>query len=150
MASEALDARGAGGRTAFIVKWVASVIQILGYSATAFGLTPLNIHLFLVGLVGWFVVGLLWNDRAIILIHLVALGAMLIGLANQALWPKRARAVLPKTGSRKTWRRDQNGIAPSRPAIVAGTRRVCAGQSEKLAGGMAARLTFSWKMSGRA
>lgn len=82
MGSEALDARGAGGRTAFIVKWVASVIQILGYSATAFGLTPLNIHLFLVGLVGWFVVGLLWNDRAIILIHLVALGAMLIGLAN--------------------------------------------------------------------
>jgi len=36
--------------------------------------------LFLVGLVGWFIVGVLWNDRAIMLIHLVALFALLAGL----------------------------------------------------------------------
>lgn len=67
-------------RTAFWLKWAASVIQILGYSATAFGYTPMNIYLFLVGLVGWFIVGVLWNDRAIMLIHVVALGAMLVGM----------------------------------------------------------------------
>jgi len=69
-------------KLAFAIKWVASIIQILGYTATAFQLTPWNIYLFLVGLVGWFLVGVLWNDRAIILIHLVALGAMLVGLAS--------------------------------------------------------------------
>ncbi|MGJ8596538.1 DUF6552 family protein [Sulfitobacter sp.] len=66
-----------------LLKWVASVIQILGYGATAFGLTPLNIYLFLGGLVGWFIVGFLWNDRAIMLIHVVALGAMVAGLLSQ-------------------------------------------------------------------
>jgi len=29
-----------GDRFAFAVKWVASVIQILGYAATGFGLAP--------------------------------------------------------------------------------------------------------------
>ena len=67
---------------AFYIKWVASIIQIAGYATTAFGMTPLNIYLFLVGLIGWFMVGVIWNDRAIMLIHIVALGAMLIGLAS--------------------------------------------------------------------
>lgn len=64
------------------IKWMASVIQILGYAATAYGMTPLNIYLFLAGLTGWFVVGALWNDKAIMLIHIVALGAMFVGLSN--------------------------------------------------------------------
>lgn len=67
---------------AFAIKWVASIIQILGYTATAFGHTPLNIYLFLIGLLGWFAVGVMWNDRAIMLIHVIALGAMLVGLAS--------------------------------------------------------------------
>lgn len=67
---------------ALAIKWVASIIQILGYTATAFGYTPLNIYLFLVGLLGWFAVGVMWNDRAIMLIHIIALGAMFVGLAS--------------------------------------------------------------------
>ncbi|MGR3591572.1 MAG: DUF6552 family protein [Limimaricola soesokkakensis] len=70
-------------RTAFVVKWVASVIQILGYVGTAFGWTPWNLYLFVVGVLGWLLVGVLWNDRAIMLIHFVALGAMLAGMASQ-------------------------------------------------------------------
>ncbi|MBM1690999.1 ubiquinone biosynthesis methyltransferase UbiE [Sulfitobacter geojensis] len=64
------------------LKWAASIIQIMGYTATAFAMTPLNIYLFLVGLVGWFTVGLMWNDKAIMLIHVVALGAMVAGLIS--------------------------------------------------------------------
>ena len=67
---------------AFALKWAASVIQILGYAATAAGLTPWNLYFFLVGVVGWFAVGVLWRDQAIILIHVVALCAMLVGLAG--------------------------------------------------------------------
>ena len=72
----------ATGRTAFTVKWAASIVQIMGYTATAFGWTPWNLYLFLVGVLGWFAVGVLWNDRAIMLIHFVALGAMLFGMSS--------------------------------------------------------------------
>lgn len=66
-----------------LLKWIASVIQIMGYTATAYGLTPLNIYLFLMGLIGWFAVGWIWKDRAIMLIHVVALGAMIVGLMGR-------------------------------------------------------------------
>ena len=66
----------------FILKWTASIIQIFGYAATAFGMTPLNVYLFLAGLTGWFLVGAMWNDRAIMLIHIIALGAMTVGLVS--------------------------------------------------------------------
>jgi len=69
-------------RLVFVLKWAASIVQIFGYAATAFGMTPLNIYLFLVGLIGWFLVGIMWNDRAIMLIHIIALGAMMVGLAS--------------------------------------------------------------------
>ncbi|MCX7558576.1 ubiquinone biosynthesis methyltransferase UbiE [Sulfitobacter sp. F26204] len=65
-----------------LLKWVASLVQIMGYTATAFGMTPLNIYLFLIGLVGWFTVGVLWKDKAIMLIHIVALFAMIAGMMN--------------------------------------------------------------------
>jgi hypothetical protein len=67
---------------AFILKWAASLVQIAGYIATAFDFAPWNIYLFLVGLTGWFIVGILWNDRAIMLIHVIALAGMIAGLAS--------------------------------------------------------------------
>ena len=62
------------------IKWGASIAQIFGYGATAMGAHPLNLYFFTLGLVGWFIVGLRWNDRAIMLIHIVAAAAMLVGL----------------------------------------------------------------------
>jgi hypothetical protein len=67
---------------AFVLKWVAALVQIAGYIATAFDYTPWNIYLFLIGLTGWFLVGVVWNDRAIMLIHIVALGGIFAGLAS--------------------------------------------------------------------
>ncbi len=69
-------------RLVFAVKWGASLIQIMGYTATGFGWTPWNLYLFLVGVIGWFAVGALWNDKALMLVHLVALGAMITGMAS--------------------------------------------------------------------
>ena len=66
----------------FAVKWGASIIQIMGYTATGFGWTPWNLYLFLIGVVGWFAVGMLWKDKALMLVHLVALGAMLAGMTS--------------------------------------------------------------------
>lgn len=82
MPSDLATAPPASGRVPFTVKWAASIIQIMGYTATAFGWAPWNLYLFLVGVLGWFAVGVLWNDRAIMLIHIVALGAMLAGMSS--------------------------------------------------------------------
>ena len=70
-------------KIAFWIKWIASIFQIIGYGATAFGWTPWNIYIFLIGLIGWFTVGVLWRDRAIMLIHVIALAAMLVGLISR-------------------------------------------------------------------
>ncbi|CUK10284.1 hypothetical protein RUE5091_03295 [Ruegeria denitrificans] len=69
-------------RLVFAVKWGASAVQIIGYTATGFGWTPWNLYLFLVGVVGWFAVGALWSDKALMLVHLVALGAMITGMVS--------------------------------------------------------------------
>lgn len=80
--SDVIESDPKAGRIAFVVKWAASMIQILGYTATAIGWTPWNLYLFLIGVLGWFAVGVLWNDRAIMLIHIVAFGAMVTGMAT--------------------------------------------------------------------
>jgi len=80
--SDAIVERRQFDRTVFAVKWGASIIQIMGYTATGFGWTPWNLYLFLVGVLGWFAVGAMWNDKALMLVHLVALGAMIAGMAS--------------------------------------------------------------------
>ena len=61
-----------------------SALQIkIGFGHQRHPLPPWNIYLFLVGLIGWFIVGVLWKDRAIMLIHIVALGAMITGMMGQ-------------------------------------------------------------------
>lgn len=82
MQSDLAPRRMSSAQIAFVLKWLASAIQIIGYTATAFGWTPYNLYFFLVGVLGWFLVGVLWNDRAIMLIHIVALGAMLAGMSQ--------------------------------------------------------------------
>jgi hypothetical protein len=66
----------------FWIKWGASILQIAGYAATGFGLAPINIYCFLGGLLGWLMVGVIWRDRALILVHLVALGVMIMGMIS--------------------------------------------------------------------
>ena len=52
------------------IKWIASVFIIISMSIRGVdGLQFYDILLSLVGVTGWMVVGLLWKDRAIILIN---------------------------------------------------------------------------------
>jgi len=69
-------------RIVFAVKWGASLIQIMGYAATGAGWAPWNLYLFLIGVLGWFAVGAMWNDKALMLVHFVALIAMIAGMAS--------------------------------------------------------------------
>ena len=65
-----------------IVKWVATIIQLIGYGLTGLNYTPWNIYLFFIGIVLWFAVGVMWQDKAIIVVHVGAFISLLVGYLN--------------------------------------------------------------------
>lgn len=65
-----------------IVKWVATVIQLFGYGLTGLNIVPWNVFAFIVGIVLWFLVGVMWKDRAIMVVHLGAFIAIVAGYLN--------------------------------------------------------------------
>lgn len=65
-----------------IVKWVATVIQLIGYGLTGLNVVPLNIYAFVIGIVLWFAVGVLWKDRAIMVVHVGAFISLVGGYLN--------------------------------------------------------------------
>ena len=46
---------------------------------------PLNIFVHMVGLIGWLIVALMWNDRALIIINAVGVAIMANGLVGYVL-----------------------------------------------------------------
>ena len=46
-----------------VVKWIATVIQLIGYGLTGLNVVPWNILAFVVGIALWFVVGVMWKDQ---------------------------------------------------------------------------------------
>jgi hypothetical protein len=53
---------------------------LIGYGLTGLGVTPINIYFFIVGIFLWFSVGVLWKDRAIMIVHIGAFILIIIGL----------------------------------------------------------------------
>ena len=65
-----------------VVKWVATVVQLVGYGLTGLNVVPWNVLAFVVGIVLWFLVGVMWKDRAIMVVHVGALVALVTGYVN--------------------------------------------------------------------
>ncbi|MEL6700514.1 MAG: DUF6552 family protein [Pseudomonadota bacterium] len=65
-----------------IFKWLATVIQLIGYGLTGMGVTPWNIWAFFVGIVLWFAVGAMWKDKAIMVVHVGAFISLAVGYLN--------------------------------------------------------------------
>jgi hypothetical protein len=65
-----------------IVKWIATVIQLVGYGLTGLNIVPWNVYAFVVGILLWFIVGVMWKDRAIMVVHIGAFIAILGGYIN--------------------------------------------------------------------
>lgn len=65
-----------------IVKWIATVIQLIGYGLTGLNVVPWNIYAFIVGIVLWFAVGVMWKDKAIMVVHIGAFVSLLVGYLN--------------------------------------------------------------------
>ena len=64
------------------VKWVATIIQLIGYGLTGLNMTPYNVYLFFLGIFLWFAVGVMWKDKAIIVVHIGAFISLLVGYLN--------------------------------------------------------------------
>jgi hypothetical protein len=64
------------------VKWVATIIQLIGYGLTGLNMTPYNVYLFFLGIFLWFAVGVMWQDKAIIVVHVGAFISLLVGYLN--------------------------------------------------------------------
>ena len=62
-----------------ILKWIATAIQLIGYGLTGLNIVPWNVFAFFIGILLWFLVGYLWKDRAIMVVHVGAFIAILAG-----------------------------------------------------------------------
>ena len=65
-----------------VVKWIATIIQLIGYGMTGLNYTPWNIYMFIVGIILWFLVGVMWKDKAIMIVHIGAFISLTIGYLN--------------------------------------------------------------------
>ena len=64
------------------IKWVASVILVGGVILTSNNIYPLNLMVHAIGMFGWFIVAIIWNDRALLVVNAVSLALLLNGLVS--------------------------------------------------------------------
>ena len=64
------------------IKWIASVFIIIGMMLTSLdvSLYPINLFFHLAGVSGWFVVGMLWHDRSLIVVNGIAVTIFMMGI----------------------------------------------------------------------
>ena len=68
------------GTLDWYIKWVSSFIILIGMALTSINLTPFNLYFHFVGVVGWLIVGLMWHDRALMVVNSVAAMIFLMGI----------------------------------------------------------------------
>ena len=72
------------GDFSWYVKWISSIILIMGLLLRSTMIQPFDLYVTLLGSIGWAYVGLLWHDRAIIVINVVASTILIGGILT--LW----------------------------------------------------------------
>ena len=70
------------GDLSWYVKWAASFFIIIGMMLTSLdvSLYPINLFFHLIGVGGWFVVGMLWHDRSLIVVNGIAMSIFMMGI----------------------------------------------------------------------
>ena len=67
------------------IKWVSPVILMVGMVLAANNLFPWNIIVQAIGIAGWLVVSVMWNDRALMIVNAVGVAILLNGLVAYML-----------------------------------------------------------------
>ena len=70
------------GDLSWYIKWISSVIILTGMVLTSIPISPMNLYFHFAGVVGWFIVGMLWHDRALIMLNAVAAVIFATGILN--------------------------------------------------------------------
>ena len=64
------------------IKWIASIILVVATILTSNNIYPLNLYFHAVGMLGWFIVAMFWNDRALLIINSVSCALLIDGLVS--------------------------------------------------------------------
>ena len=62
------------------IKWFSSVVLMIGMLLKSNNIYPVNLYFHFVGIAGWMIVGMLWNDRALMVINSFALATIATSL----------------------------------------------------------------------
>jgi len=65
------------------VKWIAAIFGMIGAMMTAADVPIWNVVFGFVSLIGWSYVGILWNDRSIMVMNIFLAGVFSLNLVNQ-------------------------------------------------------------------
>ena len=70
------------GDLSWYIKWTGSLFLIVAMMMTSANIFPLNLYVALVGMTGWLIVGILWHDRALIVLNAVSVAIYCVGIMN--------------------------------------------------------------------
>ena len=73
------------GGLSWYVKWISSLVIIVGMIMSSLNIYPYNLYIHLLGVAGWLWVGFLWHDRALILLNAIAVVIFALGIGNYYL-----------------------------------------------------------------
>jgi hypothetical protein len=73
------------GDLSWYIKWASSVLLIIAMILTSANVHPYNLYPAVLGMSGWLIVGLLWHDRALIVLNAISVAIYLLGIINSVL-----------------------------------------------------------------
>ena len=68
------------GDLSWYIKWFSSICLIIAMVLTSANVHPWNLYPAIVGMTGWLIVGMLWNDRSLIVINTFSLAMIATSL----------------------------------------------------------------------
>ena len=70
------------GDLSWYIKWASSITLIIAMMFTAVDMFPMNMWIANIGFIGWLTVGMLWHDRALIMLNGVLTTLLAMGLVK--------------------------------------------------------------------
>ena len=70
------------GDLSWYIKWTGSMFLIVAMMMTSANIFPMNLYVALVGMIAWLIVGILWHDRALIVLNAVSVAIYGVGIMN--------------------------------------------------------------------
>ena len=70
------------GDLSWYIKWASSFVIIIAMLFTSANMFPINLWIANIGFIGWTIVGMLWHDRALIVLNSISLAIYSLGIIN--------------------------------------------------------------------